>query len=590
MVHIIFIHLDLGIGGAEQLILQLAQASLAIDSRSSTTESSIRNTSNSSSSNSKQIVDLDIVTTRCDANHCFATVKPTGPAGNNNLYPHLRIYGRWIPASLVGDKGRALMSTIRLLYLAYCVARQHHQWRTTTTTTKRKQVLFSSSSSTIPSSRNENAENSANDGDSDDDSDDNDDEFDDDTLIVMDVLPTPLPFLRWTTNAALLFYCHFPDQLLTRTTSRNSNTSSRRWYRSVFDALENRTMQYADTIVVNSQFTRRTVEQTFPFLQQQQQQQDVLPVLYPALDTSSLDKNKNNTDSMNTNDDNMDPKVAALLKRRPIVSLNRYERKKNLELLLQAIQWIQQQQEPSILLEELPPIIIAGGYDVQNVENVQYLRELQDYCHEHKLTKHVTFWQSISDATRCQLLHCARVVVYTPTNEHFGIVPLEAMYSATPVICCNSGGPVETVLHETTGFLCPPTAAAFGQAILTLLQDPARATIMGLAARAHVVNKFGQERLHQEWKHLVYDTIQKSRSSTSTRLTQRQYRLVRCVLYVMEAVVTLGACLCLVYCLRRLNLILEPSETIWKVLRQVISGSGSSSPHNDETSPTMQEL
>jgi len=36
-------------------------------------------------------------------------------------------------------------------------------------------------------------------------------------------------------------------------------------------------------------------------------------------------------------------------------------------------------------------------------------------------------------------------LIYTPTNEHFGIVPLEAMYMEKPVIACNSGGPTETI-------------------------------------------------------------------------------------------------------------------------------------------------
>jgi alpha-1,3/alpha-1,6-mannosyltransferase len=582
MVHIIFIHLDLGIGGAEQLILQLAQASLAMNNA----DNSSNHNNNKAKTTSRQqqqqppVVDLDIVTTRCDAHHCFAAVKPK----TGNLHPHLHVYGQWIPASLLGDKGRALMSTIRLLYLAYCVARRQQQHRSSPNRNHRRNGNAKRNGSTRE-----------NDDDDDDESDEDDNGDDTDTLIVLDVLPTPLPFLRWTTNAALLFYCHFPDQLLTRSNTSSTaaavntttTTTSRRWYRSVFDQLENRTMQYADTIVVNSHFTKLTVQQTFPFLHNTDQ--DDLPVLYPALDTSSLDQNNNNNKDIIGDD--TDPKLAALLKRRPIVSLNRYERKKNLELLLQAIQWIQQQQQESSSqlqdLIQLPPIIIAGGYDVKNVENVEYRAELQAYCQEHNLTEHVTFLQSISDATRCQLLHGALVVVYTPTNEHFGIVPLEAMYSETPVICVNSGGPVETVVHETTGFLCEPTAEAFGKAIGTLLRDPNRATTMGQAARMHVINKFGQERLHQEWKRLVYDTLQKSTStSSSRRLTPRQYRLVRCLLYVMEAVVTLGACLCLVYILRRLNLIFEPSETIWKVLRQVIMRK-----HDETTSPkTQQEL
>jgi len=43
--------------------------------------------------------------------------------------------------------------------------------------------------------------------------------------------------------------------------------------------------------------------------------------------------------------------------------------------------------------------------------------------------------------------------LYTPENEHFGIVPVEAMYCRTPVIACNSGGPKESISKNQTGFL-----------------------------------------------------------------------------------------------------------------------------------------
>lgn len=46
-------------------------------------------------------------------------------------------------------------------------------------------------------------------------------------------------------------------------------------------------------------------------------------------------------------------------------------------------------------------------------------------------------------------------LLYTPDREHFGIVPLEAMYQQCPVIAVNSGGPKETILHGLTGYLCP---------------------------------------------------------------------------------------------------------------------------------------
>jgi len=60
---------------------------------------------------------------------------------------------------------------------------------------------------------------------------------------------------------------------------------------------------------------------------------------------------------------------------------------------------------------------------------------------------------SISNDERKFLLKNAEAVLYTPENEHFGIVPCEAMYCSVPVIADNSGGPKESV-GEGCGYLC----------------------------------------------------------------------------------------------------------------------------------------
>jgi len=51
------------------------------------------------------------------------------------------------------------------------------------------------------------------------------------------------------------------------------------------------------------------------------------------------------------------------------------------------------------------------------------------------------------------LFNAATLLVYTPSNEHFGIVPLEAMVAGVPVLAANSGGPLETVVDGETGWL-----------------------------------------------------------------------------------------------------------------------------------------
>ena len=76
---------------------------------------------------------------------------------------------------------------------------------------------------------------------------------------------------------------------------------------------------------------------------------------------------------------------------------------------------------------------------------------------------------SFTDKQRAALLACCTALLYTPVNEHFGIVPLEAMAAGRPVIACNSGGPKESILHLQTGYLCEPEAGSFAPAMRRLL-------------------------------------------------------------------------------------------------------------------------
>lgn len=74
----------------------------------------------------------------------------------------------------------------------------------------------------------------------------------------------------------------------------------------------------------------------------------------------------------------------------------------------------------------------------------------------------VIFLRSISNDQRILLLEHTKVLLYTPENEHFGIVPVEAMHMGAIVIACNSGGPLESVKHGDTGFLLSPNKQVWG--------------------------------------------------------------------------------------------------------------------------------
>ena len=84
-----------------------------------------------------------------------------------------------------------------------------------------------------------------------------------------------------------------------------------------------------------------------------------------------------------------------------------------------------------------------------------------------KIADKIIFLKSISNDQRLLLLENTNVLLYTPENEHFGIVPVEAMYMGCIVMACNSGGPLESVDNGVTGYLQSPNETLWGEQIFT---------------------------------------------------------------------------------------------------------------------------
>lgn len=384
-------------------------------------------------------------------------------------------------------------------------------------------------------------------------------------VFVIDVLPTGVPYLVNYCNvrAGVLFYCHFPDQLLTMDTvngeqeSNGGNSSNRglvirllkhfkRIYRAILDKTEEVTMSYSDLVVVNSLFTRAQVEKTFPTLflprddRREESYGERIKVLYPAIE-SSLSREK---------DCNAVEMTMHKYRTGPIVSLNRFERKKNVALLLHAYDLLLDKVSKGDLTIKLPPLIIAGGYDPLNVENVEHLSELRTLAdtilarydlprskvHSPSSSKDSTtaattqqenasieFHLSISNTKRKQLLASACVWCYTPHREHFGIVPLEAMDAAVPVVAIRSGGPMETIVDGVTGILVDyepipvgqerqsATVCGFADAIETLISHPKQTAEMGQRGKERVHEIFGMETFRKQWWELLEEAQSRGR-------------------------------------------------------------------------------
>ena len=86
-------------------------------------------------------------------------------------------------------------------------------------------------------------------------------------------------------------------------------------------------------------------------------------------------------------------------------------------------------------------------------------------------------------------------VVVPSLGEGFGMVALEAMERARPVIAASIGGLEDLVRDGETGLLVRPgDADSLAAAMLALATDPARAAAMGREARRRAIERFPEDR------------------------------------------------------------------------------------------------
>ena len=86
-------------------------------------------------------------------------------------------------------------------------------------------------------------------------------------------------------------------------------------------------------------------------------------------------------------------------------------------------------------------------------------------------------------------------VVVPSLGEGFGMVALEAMERARPVIAAAIGGLEDLVRDGETGLLVPAgEAEPLAQAMLELASDPGRAAALGREARRRALERFPEDR------------------------------------------------------------------------------------------------
>lgn len=129
----------------------------------------------------------------------------------------------------------------------------------------------------------------------------------------------------------------------------------------------------------------------------------------------------------------------------------------------------------------------------------------------------VLFVLNFTTAQRTHLLtHPSTIaLLYTPANEHFGIVPVEAMACGLPVIAADSGGPTESIVdldissssdgkvsignQAGTGLLRSPKTEDWAPALRSLLSlSTQQREAISQAGKDRVAENFSSEKLGKE--------------------------------------------------------------------------------------------
>jgi glycosyltransferase involved in cell wall biosynthesis len=172
---------------------------------------------------------------------------------------------------------------------------------------------------------------------------------------------------------------------------------------------------------------------------------------------------------------------------------------------------------PQVLAERPVRLLITGNGDRRE--------EWESVCHGLGLERHVEFLGFVSSERLGELYRACDLYVLPAIfddkgdTEGLGVVLVEALMHAKPVIASAVGGIVDVIKDGQTGLLVPekdPTALA--HAILRVLSQPDFARRLGRAGREFASQHFNWTRITDETEHLYCDAVTPKETSAATLL------------------------------------------------------------------------
>jgi glycosyltransferase involved in cell wall biosynthesis len=188
-----------------------------------------------------------------------------------------------------------------------------------------------------------------------------------------------------------------------------------------------------------------------------------------------------------------------------VLYVGRLEKRKGIMTLFQAIPLVMQK------LQNVKFIIAGGDNSIHDGFRHQTGMDYPSYFVKHypSFVSCVHFLGAVDEEVLRGLYQTCDLFVAPSLYESFGLVFLEAMNYAKPVVGCHAGGVPEVVAHGVSGLLVEPEdPAALADAIVSLLKSPTKLYEMGMAGRQLLLEKFTHIQMARHFERVYRAAIQ----------------------------------------------------------------------------------
>jgi glycosyltransferase involved in cell wall biosynthesis len=278
---------------------------------------------------------------------------------------------------------------------------------------------------------------------------------------VINAHQTPSEWVR-NRNKRVIWYCHSPNReafdLYEWRMKRRGLLSKPAFWASIqaFKALENRTVPNIEYVFTNSLNSQSRIKK---YLKRDSE------VLYPAVDAE---------------------KFRCRMYENFFFCPSRIAPEKDFEYAIEAFKLFSNRMKGWKL-------VIAGALS-ERKDHHDYLKKLRAMGGQNVIVE-----TNVTDERLLDLYSRCSAVLFTPINEDYGLVPLEAMASSKPCIAKNEGGPKETIIHGKDGFLVP-SMWKMADAMQYLANHPEKREEMGKSGRKKVLENFTWEKFMKRFE------------------------------------------------------------------------------------------